>query len=347
MNFADRLFAAVQEKESPLVVGIDPDPGLIPRTLFDRPAAGAGAREALARGVQRFAEEIIAAVAAYTCAVKPQLAYFERLGPPGLAAYEATVACARAHGLLVIADGKRNDIAQTAKQYAVAYLGRGDGPRDGDGRPSGAAEPGERGEGAGKEETVEALIAAADREGPKADALTVNGYMGRDTLAPFLESAGSDGGLFVLVKTSNPSSGDLQDRLILGGSGAPGECGEEGTRVAELVGGWLEEHNRRHAGRLGYGNLGAVVGATYPEELASLRRRLPHTPFLIPGFGAQGGTAADVAGGFDARGLGAVVNASRSILYAYRELPGMPLAKAAARKAREARDALAKAAGLA
>lgn len=329
MNFADRLFSAVKEKGSPLVVGIDPDPALIPRALFDTPTSETGRRHTLARGVQRFAEEIIAAVAEYACAVKPQLAYFERLGPPGISAYEATVECAREHGLLVIADGKRNDIAQTAQQYAVAYLGR--------------AENGSSGE----EDEVAAWLIEADREGPKADALTVNGYMGRDTLAPFLRSAGKAGGLFVLVKTSNPSSGDLQDRAVLaGGREAAGEGGAEGIRVAELVGQWLEEHNRGQAGNLGYGNLGAVVGATYPEELASLRQRLPHTPFLIPGFGAQGGTAADVAGGFDERGLGAVVNASRSVLYAYREVPDVSFAVAAANKARELRDVLAESSGL-
>lgn len=328
MNFADRLFTAVRQKGSPLVVGIDPDPALIPRSLFDRPKPDRSVREALALGVQRFAEEIISAVAPYACAVKPQLAYFERLGPAGLAAYEATVAHARQHGLLVIADGKRNDIAQTARQYAVAYLGGGGG----DGVPG------------QKETDLTAWIAEADREAPKADALTVNGYMGRDTLSPFLAGAGHEGGLFVLVKTSNPGSGDLQDRMV-----SPGDATLEGggaMRVAELVGHWLEEHNRSVAGTWGYGNLGAVVGATYPQELAALRRMLPHTPFLIPGFGAQGGTAADVAGGFDSQGLGAVVNASRSILYAYRQMPDVPFAQAAARRASEARDALARAAGL-
>ena len=330
MNFADKLFSEVKRKGSPLVVGIDPDPGLIPPELYDKPGDETGYRHALAQGVRRFAEEIISAVAAYVCAVKPQLAYFERLGPAGIAAYEATVVCAKAHGLLVIADGKRNDIAQTARQYAIAYLGS---PEPVDAFP---------------QNEVARRLAAADAEAPKADALTVNGYMGRDTLQPFIESTGREGGLFVLVKTSNPSSGELQDRSILAKETEAGPAGPDGRgiRVYELVGEWLEEHNRNEAGKYGYGNLGAVVGATYPEELASLRQRLAHTPFLIPGFGAQGGTAADVAAGFDGNGLGAVVNASRSILYAYRESPGIPFAQAAAERAREVRDALREAAGL-
>lgn len=321
--FADRLFDAVAAKESPLVVGIDPDVTQIPGSLFDRPRQGESMREFLARGVQRFVEAIVAAVAPYACAVKPQLAYFERLGPAGLVAYEAAVACARAHGLLVIADGKRNDIASTAAQYAAAYLG----PQ----RGRSGQERGSAGE----------WLAAADREGPKADALTVNGYLGRDSLDPFIQFLGSERGLFVLVKTSNPSSGDLQDRLVapLGAVEGDGEA----IRVAEVVAGWLEAFNRERAGRWGYGPLGAVVGATYPEELARIRKRFVHTPLLIPGFGAQGGGVDDALGGFDARGAGAVVNASRSILYACREHGDLPFDQAAARKAKEIKEAFQKA----
>lgn len=325
LNFADRLFAAVLEKESPLVVGIDPDPRQIPPQVFGRPRPNEGVRAFLARGVQRFSEAIIAAVAPHACAVKPQLAYFERLGPDGLGAYEAVVACARAHGLLVIADGKRGDIASTASQYAAAYLGEGPG------RPA-------AGEGAGE---AEKWLTAADLEGPKADALTVNGYMGRDSLAPFLNALDWGRGAFVLVKTSNPSSGDLQDRRLLAEGEGPGEPGQgAAVSVAELVGGWLEAYNRERAGTWGYGPLGAVVGATFPDELTRLRRALPHTPFLVPGFGAQGGGIGDVAGGFDGRGLGAVVNASRSVLYAYRDSGEQAFDRAAARKAREIKEAL-------
>lgn len=327
MNFADRLFGAVEAKKSPLVVGIDPDPQLMPPALFDFSSPDRSARQVLARGIERFAKGIIQAVADHVCAVKPQLAYFERLGPAGLAAYEATVECAKAHGLLVIADGKRNDIAQTARQYAAAYLGAGEAA-------------------AGIEANVAGCLAAADRETPKADALTVNPYLGRDSLGPFIERLDAGRGLFVLVKTSNPSSGDLQDRMLtpLSGDGTTREG--DAPRLYEFVGEWLEEYNRRSPGRLGYGPVGAVVGATFPEELSALRRLLPRTPFLIPGLGAQGASAQDVAGGFDSRGLGAVVNASRSILYAYRGMPGTPFDKAAAERARSLKEALGRAVGL-
>lgn len=326
MNFADRLFDAVLHKRSPLVVGIDPDLRLIPSSLFDLSSARKSARGALAQGVERFAVRIIQAVADFACAVKPQLAYFERLGPAGLEAYEATVECAKDHGLLVIADGKRNDIAQTAKEYAAAYLGGG-------------------GEAAKTEERdVAGWLAAADREAPKADALTVNPYLGRDSLVPFLERLNLGQGLFVLVKTSNPSSGDLQDQVIAPAQGPAGDTG--GTRVYERVGVWLEEYNQERPGRYGYGSVGAVIGATYPGELSSLRRLLPRTPFLIPGVGAQGAKAEDVAAGFDGKGLGAVVNVSRGILYAYREAPGISFEKAAAGRAKELQKELAKVAGL-
>ncbi|HLS89716.1 MAG TPA: orotidine-5'-phosphate decarboxylase [Limnochordia bacterium] len=326
MNFADRLFDAVLHKKSPLVVGIDPDPRLIPSSLFDFSSARKNVRGALAQGVERFAVRIIQAVADFACAVKPQLAYFERLGPAGLEAYEATVQCAKNHGLLVIADGKRNDIAQTAKEYAAAYLG------------------GEEGIAKTEGQDVAGWLAAADREAPKADALTVNPYLGRDSLVPFLERVNTGQGLFVLVKTSNPSSGDLQDQVIASVQGSAGEASR--TRVYERVAAWLEQDNQERPGRYGYGSVGAVIGATYPGELSALRRLLPRTPFLVPGVGAQGAKAEDVGAAFDGRGLGAVVNVSRSILYAYREEPGISFEKAAAERAEKLQKELAKVAGL-
>src|SRR5690606_3440789 len=168
---------------------------------------------------------------------------FERLGPPGFEAYERIVACAREHGLIVIADGKRNDIAATAEQYAAAYLGEKQEPAGTENDLGGG------GEGLGS------LLAAAAREGQPADALTVNAYLGSDGVLPFLERAGEGRGLFVLVKTSNPSSGELQDAALAGGS------------VAERVASWVEGWSRARVGAYGYGDVGAVVGATYPEDL--------------------------------------------------------------------------------
>lgn len=318
-RFADRLFEAVREKESALVVGIDPEPAKIPAHLFT--GAWPSRRKRIAEGVRRFASEILEATADVAVAVKPQLAHFERLGCDGMAVYEEVVERAHALGLLVIADGKRGDIGSTAEQYAAAYLG-GPAPCE--------TIPRER-------EGVEALLAEADAEGPKADALTVNPYLGSDGIRPFLHRTKLGKGLFLLAKTSNPSSGELQD-LEVAPAGSPGAGA--GRRVYEVVGEWAEGWCAAEAGRWGYGSAGLVVGATHPRELAALRAAFPHVPFLVPGVGAQGATAGDVAGAFDSRGLGAVVNASRSILYAYLEEPGSSFAAAARRAAVALRDAL-------
>lgn len=311
ISFGDRLFQAVQQKDSAVVVGLDPDLTLIPPELF-RGVDESSSRRMAAVVVKRFLQPIIGAVADVAVAVKPQLAYFERLGPYGMEVYEELVRYAQAHDLLVITDAKRNDVPQTAWQYSIAYLGLN-----------------------AADQHVTELTTAIDREGPKTDALTVNGYLGRDGIQPFVDNLGSGQGLFVLVKTSNPSSGDLQDLQVAGEL--------PGRTVAHHVASWIEEWNAARMGELGYGPVGAVVGATYPEELAILRSLMPKTPFLIPGFGAQGGTAADVRRGFDARGLGAVVNASRSILYAYRKSADLSFDQAARRAAITMRDALRKA----
>jgi orotidine-5'-phosphate decarboxylase len=177
---------------------------------------------------------------------------------------------ARERGLLVIVDGKRNDIGSTAEAYARAYLGR-------------------------------------EESAWGADALTVNPYLGDDSLNAFFGIALARGaGIFVLVKTSNPGGRLLQDAQIKGAG-----------KLYRQVGAGVEEMARGSQGECGYGCVGAVVGATYPEQLAELRAAMPHTWFLVPGYGSQGGTAADVAAGFDARGLGAIVNNSRGILFAH------------------------------
>jgi orotidine-5'-phosphate decarboxylase len=198
------------------------------------------------------------------------MAFFEELGPPGMAALAETVNYARAKGLLVILDGKRNDIGTTAAAYARAYLG---------------APP-------------------ASTWG--ADALTVSPYLGGDSLTPFVDACVQSGaGIFVLVKTSNPGGGLFQD---LASNGRP---------FYQQVGAHVEALADQTAGECGYGAVGAVVGATYPQQLAELRLAMPHAWFLVPGFGAQGGGAQDVAGAFDERGLGAIVNNSRGIIFAH------------------------------
>jgi orotidine-5'-phosphate decarboxylase len=266
-HFADRLAAAVRRKRTPLIVGLDPRWELLPESL----QAGRGEPEVVAASFGSFCRGVIDAVAPLVPAVKPQWAFFEQLGSAGIRELERIVGHARAAGLLVIADAKRGDIGSTAEAYAEAFF-----------RMS---------------ETV-----------PFVDALTVNPYLGRDSWAPFVDLAKArGGGIFVLAKTSNPGSGDLQDLTV------------DSTRVYERVADQIEAAAIPTVGECGYGIVGAVVGATYPEQLACLRRRMPHAWFLVPGFGAQGGTARDVAGAFDARGLGAIVNSARGIIFAHRD----------------------------
>jgi orotidine-5'-phosphate decarboxylase len=265
--FSDRLAEAVRRLQCPVVVGLDPRWEELPDAL----RSGRGNNHASKAGSYAdFCRQVIDVVAPLVPAVKPQAAFFEELGPAGMSALAEVIAYSQAQGLLVIVDGKRNDIGSTATAYARGYLGRG-------------------------------------QSAWNADALTVSPYLGDDSLAPFVEVAHERGaGLFVLVKTSNPGGGMWQDLVS---DGRPLY-----RRVAEHV----EQLAADQVGDCGYGSIGAVVGATYPAQLAELRAAVPHAWFLIPGYGSQGGTAADVAGGFDASGLGAIVNSSRAILFAYR-----------------------------
>lgn len=217
--------------------------------------------------ILQWARDVIDAVADIVPAVKPQMAFFEVLGAEGVQAHQQIVRYAHEKGLLVIDDSKRGDIGNTAKAYAFAHLAK-DGPIN-------------------------------------ADFLTVSLFLGTDSLQPFMDTANRDGkGLFVLVKTSNPGSGEISEAQNYRG---------------ETVMAWLADYVRRMAegtrGQCGYSGIGAVVGATFPEEARTLRQRMPHSLFLVPGFGAQGGSAADVVPCFNTDGLGAVVNSSRGILY--------------------------------
>ncbi len=273
MNFSERLASAISAKKSPLVVGLDPRLERLPQVLKSL-ADGTIAEKAEA--YRLFCNSVIDSVADLVPAVKPQFAFFEELGPDGLKALKSVTDYAAAQGLVVIGDGKRGDIGSTAIAYASAYLGR---------------------------ESVWGM-----------DSLTVNPYLGRDSLQPFIEIARQQlAGLFFLVKTSNPGSGDLQD-LNFGA-----EAGRK--NIAEHVAGWLAEFARESLAIKsdvnGLSEIGAVVGATYPTELAKMRQILKGVWILIPGFGAQGGTAADTAAGFLPSGLGAVVNSSRGVIFAF------------------------------
>lgn len=292
--FADRVLDAIDEKGSALVVGVDPTVERLPSTLLQEAEVAGGTRlDIIERALTRFGVDLVRATAPYAVAIKPQLAFFEIYGSQGMRALERIIQEARAEGLLVIADGKRNDIGSTAEGYATAYLGG---------------------------------------EGPLAvDALTVNAYLGSDGIEPFLSRCERNGcGIFVLVKTSNPSSGEFQDLEV------------DGTplyeRVARAVHAWGGQPNAR-----GYTHVGAVVGATYPAQLAALRESMPHALFLVPGYGAQGGTADDVVPAFDIEtGYGALINSSRQIMYAYEAANGAgePYTVAQAAAAKAARDAI-------
>jgi orotidine-5'-phosphate decarboxylase len=268
------------------------------REVEDRPdRAAAWAYTELARAV-------IDAVASYACAVKVQAAFFEALGPPGFEALARALRLARDHGLAAIADAKRGDIGPTSRAYAQGFFG-------------------------GQEVDADVL------PGLGADAVTVNPYFGTDGVEPFLEASDAGGGgVFVLVRTSNPSAAELQDLELAGGEGAPGPLYR---RVAALVRRWAEGRE----GACGYSSVGAVAGATSPGALAQTRELLPRSILLVPGYGAQGASAGEVACAFDARGEGAVVSASRSITFADRSAETLEeLAAAAARAAREMRDAV-------
>ena len=271
MNFADRLSAAVQEKASPCLLGLDPHLALLPEefSIANDPAA---ARADRAEAVADFLCELTDLCADRVAVVKPQSAFFEVLGADGAAAWERVVSHAHSRDLLVIGDVKRGDIASTAAAYATAFL-------EGSGDP--------------KDPTL-------------CDAITVNPFLGSDTLDPFIEVAKrTKKGLYVLVRTSNPGSSDLQEH------GEPPLV----HKLCEHVTRWGADM----VGECGLSSVGAVVGATHAEALAELRARLPHTPLLLPGFGAQGAGPDDIKPGFSGGLSGAIVNSSRGIAFAYRK----------------------------
>ncbi len=295
--FGDRFVEAIESRRSHVVVGLDPEYDSLPPQVRD--AHPEHQYESLAQMKAvcywEFLSGILDAVSEEAVAVKIQLAYFEALGSAGYQLYEDLVDPAKARGLLVIADAKRGDIGSTAEAYARAHF---------------------------------------DRVG--ADALTVNPYMGTDSVQPFLSRVEqADKGLFVLVKTSNSSSVDVQDLELADG-------GRVYHSVARMVNLWGEPTK----GKNGYSSVGAVVGGTHPKVGEELRSLMPTVPFLVPGYGAQGASAGDIRGFFGEDGKGAVVNSSRGILYAYRKHHDLSWQDAAREEAREMKVALWRASGL-
>ena len=275
----DRLIEAIVEKQNPTVAGLDPKLDYIPAYIREASYEKYGKTlEGAADALLTFNKGLIDALYDIVPAVKPQCAYYEMYGWPGVKALHDTIAYAKEKGLFVITDGKRNDIGATMTAYAAAHLGQV--PVEGE------------------------LVSPFG-----ADALTVNGYLGSDGITPLLTVCREqDTGIFVLVKTSNPSSGELQDRLL-----------DDGKTLYAAMGDRCEQWGGQLPGKYGYSGVGAGVGATYPAQLQEMRKAAPHTFFLVPGYGAQGGAADDVAPGFDEKGLGAIVNSSRGIMCAWQK----------------------------
>jgi orotidine-5'-phosphate decarboxylase len=273
----DRLQRKIIEMGNPTVVGLDPLLDYVPNFIKDGYFEEDGTSlRAAAHAVFRFNQCIIDRIFDIVPAIKPQIAYYEMYGHHGIATYEKTIRYAKTKGMYVIGDAKRNDIGETMNAYAAAHMG-------------------------------EVTVGDSVYEPFGADALTVNPYLGTDTMRPLLDICKKkDKGIFVLVKTSNKSSGELQDLMF----------GDE--PLYSRVGAMCEKWGEDLRGELGYSAVGAVVGATYPEQLAELRKKMPHTMFLVPGYGAQGGGAEDIAGAFDDNGIGAIVNSSRAIMCAYK-----------------------------
>ena len=273
-NMMDKLINKIQEMQNPTVIGLDPRYEMIPAFIKNKYEKNL---EGVAEAILEFNKKIIDAVYDIIPAVKPQIAFYEMYGLEGMKVFEKTCKYAKEKGMIVIADIKRGDIGTTAKAYSNAFLGK-------------------------------TLIGDKEESIYDVDFVTLNPYMGIDAIKPFIDDCKKyNKGAFILVKTSNPSSGDIQDLQL--------ESGEKVyTKVVKLV----EEWGKDLVGEYGYSSISAVVGATYPKQLEELRKEAPHTFFLIPGYGAQGGKAEDILLGFDKNGIGGIVNSSRGLMCAYK-----------------------------
>ena len=273
----EKLISRIKKLEAPIVVGLDPTLNFVPGFLIDKAINEKGETlEAAADAIFEFNKKIVDAVYDLIPAVKPQIAMYEQFGIPGLMAFKKTLDYCHEKGLLVIGDAKRGDIGSTSTAYAIGHIG--------------------------KVKVGSTEIAPFDE-----DFLTINPYMGSDSVVPFVEECKKyDKGLFILVKTSNPSSGEFQDQKV----------GKKA--VYELVGKKVDEWGAELI-KNGYSDVGAVVGATYPEMGEVLREIMPKAYILVPGYGAQGGTAAELKPFFNKDGLGAIVNSSRGIIAAYKQ----------------------------
>lgn len=272
-----QLIEKIQKTKAPICVGLDPMVSYIPEHILKKSFAEYGETlEGAADAVWNYNKEIVDHTWDLIPAVKPQIAMYEQFGIEGLKVYERTVRYCQEKGLIVIGDAKRGDIGSTSAAYATAHLGK-------------------------------VKVGSKEYSAFNTEFLTVNPYLGTDGVKPFVDVCKAENkGIFVLVKTSNPSSGELQDKLV------------DGRPVYDLVADKVVEWGADCMDGA-YSNVGAVVGATYPEMSAILRKLMPKTYFLVPGYGAQGGTAKDLKACFNEDGLGAIVNSSRGIIAAYRQ----------------------------
>lgn len=279
-NFADQLITAIHKKNSCVVAGLDPHFKLIPDTIKQKFfTVQKQSLEYAARVILEFNIQVIDLIAPLAGIVKPQIAFYELYGWWGVWAYTETIKYAKQKGLIVIGDVKRGDVPSTAEAYADAHIGE-----------------------VHIDDVVEVPFGT--------DAITVNPYLGTDSLLPFLQTAKKHNkGIFVLVKTSNPDSGEFQDLM----------CG--GKKLHEIIAEKTHAWGKDFIGKQQYSAIGAVVGATFSHEISTLRKLMPTAYFLVPGYGTQGATAKDIAHCFNPDGLGAIINASRSILYAYNISP--------------------------
>ena len=273
----NKLVEKIQKTGAPIVVGLDPMMNYIPQQIQEQAFSQLGETlEGAAEAVWQYNKGIVDAVYDLIPAVKPQIAMYEQFGIPGLQAFKKTVDYCKEKGLVVIGDVKRGDIGSTSAAYAVGHLGK-------------------------------VQVGSKQYAGFDEDFATVNPYLGSDGVKPFIDVCKQEGkGLFILVKTSNPSSGEFQDRII------------DGRPLYEWVGEKVAQWGEEHMGD-SYSYIGAVVGATYPEQGKILRKLMPKTFILVPGYGAQGGKGSDLVHFFNEDGLGAIVNSSRGIIAAYKQ----------------------------
>ena len=276
----NKLVAQIKKTVAPIVVGLDPMMKFIPEHIKEKAFAEFGETlEGAAEAIWQYNKAIVDAIYELVPAVKPQIAMYEQFGLPGLSAFYKTVQYCKEKGLVVIGDIKRGDIGSTSEAYAVGHLGK-------------------------------VQVGSRSYYGFDEDFVTVNPYLGSDGVNPFIKVCKEEKkGIFVLVKTSNPSSGEFQDRQIADAGNRP---------LYEVVGEQVAKWGETHMGDT-YSYVGAVVGATYPEMGKVLRKIMPKSYILVPGYGAQGGKGADLVHFFNEDGLGAIVNSSRGIIAAYQQ----------------------------